>query len=96
MYTAKVVRFRDGKASTAQASSAQILLDHLKASTARHGFEMEPINDLEGDLSRDGIVVGEYWIYYGIVDNDIITSFTSDHVSGWDTPDYSEIEAEES
>lgn len=65
MYTIKVVRFRDGITAVAQGSSVQILKDHLAASTARHGFEVEPFDELSGDIFRNGAAVGEYEIYYG-------------------------------
>lgn len=65
MFTLKVTRFRDGNTASVQASNVSILVDHLKASSARHGFGIESLDELSGYLQRDGNTVGDYEIYYG-------------------------------
>ena len=63
MYTLKVTRFRDGNTATEQGSRVQMLMDHLKAASARHGFGIEELGELHGDIQRNGDTVGEYEIY---------------------------------
>ena len=70
MYEITVTRLSDGKKATAQASSPQILLDHLKASTSRNGFGFDIDTNIggflpEGDLFKGDEFVG-YWFIKGV------------------------------
>lgn len=58
MYQIVVTRLKDGRKGVASGSSSQVVIDHLNASAARHGFEItwnEP--RLAGDIWKSGELV---------------------------------------
>ena len=71
MYTLKVTRFRDGNHALEQATRSAALMDHLKASAGRYGFEVTVEEGVQtgitfyGLMLRGGNTVGEWEIFYG-------------------------------
>ncbi|AYD87118.1 hypothetical protein SEA_NICOLETERA_91 [Mycobacterium phage NicoleTera] len=61
MFTLTVHKIGSEKTGVVSASHRQVVLDHLEASTKRHGFEVtwnEP--GVSGDVLRDGQIVGTW------------------------------------
>lgn len=69
MFEITVTRFKDRKAARATASHKQALLDHLEASAARNGFDIERNHEMShtlgctvGEVLQDGAIVASWEI----------------------------------
>lgn len=62
MFKIRVSKIGASAHAEVTSSHRQVLIDHLEASTQRHGFKVLEHNGEFGDIERDGLIVAEWEI----------------------------------